>query len=269
MGDTLKPLTIGELLDRSFSLYRKNFLLFIGIAALPNLIPVAFAVVTALLPPPGVLVTILSLSGSFLCVSLRDGACARSDRRGGLPHSPRPVNEHRRGARSHPAASGYLALTILNMGLRILLGLLLLILPGVVLAIHYALAVPVAVIEGRVGADALSRSSDLVQGSRGRIFVIYLLLVLLLVIGSLLWEVPATILLLVLNGSIDAASTMLGQIVIQFPGQLPDANDPGSDCDHRHRGHVLRSARAKGSVRPRAHDVQQLNRGTPQPSPVP
>src|SRR6266853_668038 len=34
----LRPLSLGELLDRTFFLYRQHFLLFIGIAAMPYLI---------------------------------------------------------------------------------------------------------------------------------------------------------------------------------------------------------------------------------------
>ena len=37
----LRPLSIGELLDRTFSLYRRNFLLFIGISAIPQLLVLA------------------------------------------------------------------------------------------------------------------------------------------------------------------------------------------------------------------------------------
>ncbi len=34
----LRPLSLGELLDRTFFLYRRHFLLFIGIAAVPYLV---------------------------------------------------------------------------------------------------------------------------------------------------------------------------------------------------------------------------------------
>jgi hypothetical protein len=37
----LRPLSIGEMLDRTFSLYRRNFVLFVGITALPNLLILA------------------------------------------------------------------------------------------------------------------------------------------------------------------------------------------------------------------------------------
>src|SRR5438552_9078889 len=37
----LRPLSLGEILDRTFSLYRKNFLLFAGITAIPQLLVLA------------------------------------------------------------------------------------------------------------------------------------------------------------------------------------------------------------------------------------
>ena len=45
----LRPLSLGELLDRTFFLYRRNFLLFIGIAGLPYLILVLFSALPILL----------------------------------------------------------------------------------------------------------------------------------------------------------------------------------------------------------------------------
>jgi len=37
MTDTLRPMTLGELLDRTFLLYREHFMLFVGLIALPHL----------------------------------------------------------------------------------------------------------------------------------------------------------------------------------------------------------------------------------------
>src|SRR5580704_11609798 len=42
MATALRPLTTGELLDRTFSLYRSHFALFLGIFALPHLAVLAF-----------------------------------------------------------------------------------------------------------------------------------------------------------------------------------------------------------------------------------
>ena len=41
----LRPLTLGELLDRAFTLYRRNFWLFVGIMAIPSAFSVPFSVV--------------------------------------------------------------------------------------------------------------------------------------------------------------------------------------------------------------------------------
>jgi len=46
----LRPLSLGELLDRTFFLYRRHFLLFFGIAAIPYSIFFVVHLVTALLP---------------------------------------------------------------------------------------------------------------------------------------------------------------------------------------------------------------------------
>jgi hypothetical protein len=46
MTEPLRPMSTGELLDRTFSLYRKNFLLFVGIAALGPAANVIFQLLT-------------------------------------------------------------------------------------------------------------------------------------------------------------------------------------------------------------------------------
>ena len=55
MDERLRPLNLGEILDRTAQLYRQNFWLFVGIAALPLLVVFALAVpVGALFVMPGV-----------------------------------------------------------------------------------------------------------------------------------------------------------------------------------------------------------------------
>ncbi len=51
MSLDLRPLTLGELLDRSFSLYRRHFWLFVGIMAVPSLLGLAFGILTAVFTP--------------------------------------------------------------------------------------------------------------------------------------------------------------------------------------------------------------------------
>src|SRR5271154_2721433 len=49
----LRPLTLGEILDRTFTLYRRNFLLFAGISAIPQTLLLALSVVSLLLTTNG------------------------------------------------------------------------------------------------------------------------------------------------------------------------------------------------------------------------
>jgi hypothetical protein len=51
MALDLRPLTLGELLDRSFSLYRRHFLLFVGIMAVPSLLGLGFGILTTVFVP--------------------------------------------------------------------------------------------------------------------------------------------------------------------------------------------------------------------------
>jgi hypothetical protein len=59
MALDLRPLTLGELLDRSFSIYRKHFWMFVGIMAVPSVLALALSVLSVLIiamvpaPPVG------------------------------------------------------------------------------------------------------------------------------------------------------------------------------------------------------------------------
>ena len=53
-GVVLQPLNLGELLDRMFSLYRKNFLLFFGIMLLPSLLAMVWGILMAVLHAPAI-----------------------------------------------------------------------------------------------------------------------------------------------------------------------------------------------------------------------
>src|ERR1700730_769662 len=47
-GLDLRPLSIGDILDRTFSLYRRHFLLFVGIAGIPQLFVLGFTLAQTL-----------------------------------------------------------------------------------------------------------------------------------------------------------------------------------------------------------------------------
>ena len=68
MTTALRPLTLGELLDRTFLLYRQHFVVFVGIAALPHLALLAFQLTSTTLQyqPALNVTTLLWLLGSVV-----------------------------------------------------------------------------------------------------------------------------------------------------------------------------------------------------------
>ncbi len=60
----LRPLSLGELLDRTFTLYRSHFWLFIGIMAVPQLLAIVLNVVLEILQQHGLVVSSGSVAGA-------------------------------------------------------------------------------------------------------------------------------------------------------------------------------------------------------------
>ena len=190
MTQTLRPLTIGELLDRTFVYYRRHLVTFVGIAGLPYLFVLAFQLVGLALQPTAGLAVLTLFGGLFvrlIASTFSQGATVVAVSEIQLD---RPASIGAAFARIQ-SQLGELIVLLLNVGTRVLLGLLLLIVPGILQALKYAIAVPVAILEQNGVSASLSRSADLTKGHRGRIFVIYLLFAILLFIGSLVWQLPA------------------------------------------------------------------------------
>ena len=82
---------------------------------------------------------------------------------------------------------------MISVGIRVMLGFLLLIIPGIWLTLRYSLAVPASMLEDLNVQASLDRSSDLTEGSRGRIFVIYFLVWILTVTFAMLGAFAATL----------------------------------------------------------------------------
>jgi hypothetical protein len=74
---------------------------------------------------------------------------------------------------------GNLILVAIAAGVGILIGLVLLVIPGLYLATMWAVAAPVVVLERPGGLRALGRSRELVKGNGWNVFAVILLLVLL------------------------------------------------------------------------------------------
>src|SRR4030095_10263994 len=81
MNTELRPLSLGELLDRTFFLYRKHFLVFVGIIAFPYLVLLAFQLAGDVLRPGNLagglvtaLWTLLTLVMSLGVLAVSQGA---------------------------------------------------------------------------------------------------------------------------------------------------------------------------------------------------
>ncbi|MGC4051276.1 MAG: hypothetical protein QM757_18110 [Paludibaculum sp.] len=196
-GLDLRPLSLGEILDRTFSLYRRHFLLFAGICALPNAVVLVAELIRTLLMPNAVLTgtnvaqnplsTILwGLSAIFTFLltigaySVGLGAIiyAVADLYLGRPTSMAQSVRH--------AISEFwsvIGISWLN-GFAVLLGTIFLIIPGIYFACRLLVCLPAGLVEKRGPGDSLGRSKTLTADSAGRSFVI---LLLYLVVTYSLW----------------------------------------------------------------------------------
>jgi hypothetical protein len=193
MASELRPLSLGELLDRTFFLYRNNFLLFAGIVALPHLGLLAFQLAgvglrstNVLISPPGILWTLAVFVVTLGVTAASQGASVIAVSH---VHLGRPASI----AESFAGIKGrvlHLALIMIGYGIGIGVGLVLLLVPGIILALMWALTIPVAVLEDTGLRDSVNRSAELTKGHRGRVFVIYLLFIVLLYAVYMAWEMP-------------------------------------------------------------------------------
>jgi len=83
-----------------------------------------------------------------------------------------------------------LVLLTIGVGLLTGFGFVLFIVPGILLALRWSLAVPVSVLENLGTGASMARSAELTKGDRGRVFMIYVLYFFLLLVGTSLWQVP-------------------------------------------------------------------------------
>ncbi len=196
MTTALRPLSTGELLDRTFVLYRSHFGLFVGIFALPHLVVLAFQCLGLAFQPAGnamlnILSTLFwSLGAALLTVIVTAASQAATVIAVSQVHLDQPASVADSFSRVKGEIGGVIGLSLL-VGLGVGAGFIALVVPGILLALMWSLAVPVKILENRGATDAMSRSSDLTKGNRGRIFVIgVLFFVLSFAVTSLLqWPI--------------------------------------------------------------------------------
>jgi uncharacterized membrane protein len=198
MATALRPLSTGELLDRTFSLYRNHFVLFVGIFALPHLCVLAFQCLSFALQTPGsnlrnvLVISVFGLIAAVLSMVVAAAAQAATVVAVSQVHLDRPAGVMDSFSKVKHQIIGVIGLS-LKIGIFVGLWSLLFIVPGILKAIEWSLAVPAKVLEDKSASEAMSRSSELSQGNRGRIFVIWFLFMVLSIGVSMLFQWPIQI----------------------------------------------------------------------------
>jgi len=232
------PLTLGEILDRMFTIYRRNFLLLVAIAGIPYAGVIAiggfFGGLAALVGSRGVpdsarigiagaagvisivfIVMVLLFIFGIILASLGTFAAVWDIQVGRKPGIRRAY----RVAWSHLGAA---ILAGILTGLAAGAGFLLLIVPGIIVWLALSLANPVIVAEDAGGADALSRSWELTKGYRWKIFVAGLVTLAVSMTITYGIQIPTIVLstLVISQGSapiwfaiISALASVLGMVI--------------------------------------------------------
>lgn len=222
----LRPLTTGELLDRTFTLYRKNFVLFFGIAAVPYVIVLAMqlVIITTTAANPGIGGALAMAGGVFVGVIGYLIALALSQAAAFFAVSSVYLNEPVTIGSAYSKVGKYLGRVIgvmFAVGLLVILGLIALIVPGVIVLLGAALAIPAAVLENLGVEPAIRRSFALTKGSRGRVALVFFLgWALSLGIGMLLGGAMLAIGAMSLEGG---QVGLVGQIATQLVDAIGSA----------------------------------------------
>lgn len=178
---------MGRAITNSFSVYGRNFVRLIGLAFVLNAVPAAiFRVaqtqigVDSASSSPGVriplavlldaLLVLSAISILLFCAAALQIAVVRTAI-GDL--SGRRPELGDLGAAALRDSLPVIGLLIL-LGLGVALGFVLLIVPGVILALAWSVAIPARVVEGPSVTRAFGRSADLTRNHRGAILVVWL-----------------------------------------------------------------------------------------------
>ena len=194
MATALRPLTLGELLDRVFQLYRRNVVLFCGLAGIPYAAVLALQLATLdyqrapLTLGWGVTVLAVALAG-FVANSCAQAGTVSAVSQLYLGQTV-SIGETFGNIRSRVLR---LCLMSLALGIIIGLGFIALILPGLYLMLRWALVVPSMVVERKGIGQSMRRSAFLMADQYGRAFLIYVLFFILSLIFTSVFQVPAII----------------------------------------------------------------------------
>jgi hypothetical protein len=179
VAPTLRPLTLGELLDVAFGLYRSTFATLLVVAVACHLVPTALSIYLwrsgRLFEEPLWLAGYVLLAWILNSIAVAATTIIVSD-----AYLGRRTSAGEAFSRTGPLILNLIAISILS-SLLIGLGFLFLVVPGIIVLCGLVLSSVVMVVESpRRARDAMSRSWELTRGFRGKIlgllFVTFVLL---------------------------------------------------------------------------------------------
>ena len=211
-GLDLRPLSLGEVLDRTFSLYRRHFVLFLGIAALPHILVLVLNLAQTLTQPAAVVagrtpglgsnlyaggvLTLLTVIVQLFAYLFSQGGTVFAVSELYLGRATTIGESFRRMRSELGSLFGVLlfnslivfgapvfciiAAIVLRTPSLVFLGFVLFMFPGIYLACRLMVCVPCALLENIGPRRSLERSFALTKDSAGRAFVVYLLYIILI-----------------------------------------------------------------------------------------
>ena len=194
VATTLRPLSVGEILDVSFTLYRRHFATLGTIAVVCSGVPVLFSLYIE--AAGGVLQNLsLTLVYYVAFTVLSSIATAATVFVVSASYLGQPLSAASALRRATPLIGRLIACSLL-LAIVVGFGFLFFLIPGVVLVCGLILAFPALVLEpGSSPMGALSRSWSLTRGSRWRMLALLVTLAVLLYVPILAVGAIATLLL--------------------------------------------------------------------------
>jgi hypothetical protein len=177
----LRPLSVGEILDVSFTLYRRHFTALAAVALLCSGLPVLMSIY---IEAAGGMLAHIGLTLVYYLVFMVLSAIATAATVFIVSESylGRPLGAGAALSRSTPLLGRIIVCSIL-LALVVGLGFVFLFVPGIILACGLIVAFPALVLEpGATASGALGRSWSLTRGARLRMFGLMLTLLILLYI---------------------------------------------------------------------------------------
>lgn len=164
----LRPLSLGEVLDVAFSLYRQHFVTLLLIALATHAIPMVLSIYTAMSNDGGSLImslVTLGLTTVLGAIGVAVTTFVVSD-----SYMGRQITTSDAFHRAIPYIGNLILIAVLTT-LAVGLGFLLLVVPGVILLCGLGLSTQALVLENvSTATGAMSRSWQLTRGYRGKIF---------------------------------------------------------------------------------------------------